>query len=38
MRGGFENAVVVDGGDVGAGGGFGLRQEKARSQEKRSGL
>lgn len=37
-RGGLEDAVVVDGGDVGAGGGFGLGQEEAGSEEKRGGL
>ncbi len=36
--GGLEDAVVVDGGDVGAGRRFGLGQEKARGQEKRGGL
>ena len=33
-----EDAIVVDGSDVGPGGRFGLGQEKTRSQEKRSGL
>jgi len=37
-RGGLEDAVVVDRGDVGPGGGFVLVQEKAGSEEKRSGL
>jgi hypothetical protein len=38
MRGSLEDAVVVDGSDVGPGGRFVLRQEKTRSQEKRCGL
>ena len=37
-RGGLENAIAVDGGDIGPGGRFGLRQEEAGSQEKRCGL
>ncbi len=37
-RGGPENAIVVDSGDVGPGCRLGLGPEKARSQEKRSGL
>ena len=38
VGGGVEDAIVIDGGDVGPGGRFGLGQEKARSQEKRCGL
>jgi len=33
-----EDAVVVDGGDVRAGAGFGLRQKKSRSKENCGGL
>ena len=33
-----ENAIVVDGGDVGPGGRFGLGQEKAGSEKKCGGL
>jgi len=34
----FEDTVMIDGGDVGARGGFFLRQEKARSEENCGGL
>jgi hypothetical protein len=33
-----EDAVVVDGGDIGTGGRFGLGQEKSRSEEKCCGV
>jgi hypothetical protein len=31
MRSGLENAIAIDGGNVGPGGWFGLRQEEART-------
>jgi len=37
-RRGLEDAVVIDNSDVGTGGRLGLRQEKARRQEKSGGL
>jgi hypothetical protein len=37
-RGGLENAVVIDGGDVGAGSRFGLGQQEAGNEEKCGGL
>jgi len=36
--GSLEDAVVIDGGDVRAGSGLGLRQEEAGNEEERSGL
>lgn len=38
LRGAFEDAVVIDGCDVGVRGGLGLRLQKRRREEERSGL
>ena len=38
MCGGLEDTVVVDGGDIGVGGRFGLRQKESRSEEECGGL